>query len=80
MIRGVTDNVLPYDEQDLDAVMRGLSEMARSGVKVQLAFYMSMSLEQRKAAKSMSGYNPNDYDNPGYDHGNGSMPHEFGDQ
>ena len=80
MIRGVTDNVLP---QDLDTVMRGLCEMARSDVNVQLALYMSLSPEQRQAAKSMAGmagYVIDDYDDPGYDHGHGSMPHEFGDQ
>lgn len=80
------------DEQDLDAVMRGLWEMAKNNVKTQLVplsakhaaqakeLYMGLPLELRKATKAATGYDPDDYDKSGEDNGYGSMPHEFGDQ
>lgn len=78
------------DDQDLDAAMRGLWEMAKANVKAQLLpltsrtaaqveqVFMGLPVELRQAIPT-NGITTSDADYDPND-GMGGMPHEFGNQ
>ena len=82
------------EDQDLHEANNGLWEMARENVRAQALpvvqkqvatakeVFLGLPVELRLAMKAATGgdYGISEDDDPGADHGHGSMPHEFGDQ